>query len=79
VPADLKRIAGNYHCWRGDVPGFCRSASTEKIEAHHFVLTPGRYVGANDEPFEEKIAWLVAEFDEQFEEGAKLEPEGGWV
>jgi type I restriction enzyme M protein len=42
------------------------------------VLTPGRYVGAeelevDDEPFDEKITRLVAQLDEQFEEGARLE------
>jgi type I restriction enzyme M protein len=83
--ADIERIADTYHRWRGDgggkyedVPGFCKSASTEEIEAHHFVLTPGRYVGAeevedDDEPFEEKMERLVAKLDEQFKEGAKLE------
>jgi type I restriction enzyme M protein len=83
--ADIERIADTYHRWRGDgagkyedVAGYCNSASTEKIEAHHFVLTPGRYVGAeevedDDEPFEEKMARLVAKLDEQFKEGAKLE------
>ena len=83
--ADIERIADTYHRWRGDgagkykdVPGFCKSATTEEIEAHHFVLTPGRYVGAeevedDDEPFEEKMSRLVAKLDEQFKEGAKLE------
>jgi len=83
--ADIERIADTYHRWRGDdagkyedVPGFCKSATTEEIEANHFVLTPGRYVGAeevedDDEPFEEKMARLVAKLDEQFKEGAKLE------
>ncbi|MEZ4221379.1 MAG: class I SAM-dependent DNA methyltransferase [Polyangiaceae bacterium] len=83
--ADIERIADSYHRWRGDgsgkyedVPGFCKSARTDDIEAHHFVLTPGRYVGAeevedDDEPFEEKMARLVAKLDEQFKEGANLE------
>jgi type I restriction enzyme M protein len=83
--SDIERIADTYHRWRGDgageyedVPGFCKSASTEEIAAHHFVLTPGRYVGAeeledDDEPFEEKMTRLVAKLDEQFKEGAKLE------
>ncbi len=83
--ADIERIADTYHRWRGDgagkyedVPGFCKSATTEEIEANHFVLTPGRYVGAeevedDDEPFEEKMARLVTKLDEQFKEGAKLE------
>ncbi len=82
---DIERIADTYHRWRGDgignyedVPGFCKSATTKEIEVHHFVLTPGRYVGAediedDDEPFEEKMTRLVAKLDEQFKEGAKLE------
>jgi type I restriction enzyme M protein len=42
------------------------------------VLTPGRYVGAEEvkddgEPFEEKMPRLVAELEAQFEESAKLE------
>ena len=82
---DIARIANTYHRWRGDgtgkyedVPGFCKSATTEEIRAHQHVLTPGRYVGAEEieddgEPFEEKMARLVAKLDEQFAEGAKLE------
>jgi type I restriction enzyme M protein len=62
----------------GDVPGFCRSVTTDDMAAHGYVLTPGRYVGAEDveddgEPFEEKLPRLVAELDAQFVESAKLE------
>lgn len=55
---NLQRFAMAYHRWRGtefsdgqayaDVPGFCRSASLDEIKEHGFVLTPGRYVGAED-------------------------------
>ncbi len=66
--------ASNY----ADIPGFCKSASTTEIAAHGFVLTPGRYVGAEDvvndgEPFESKMPRLVAELRAQFSESAKLE------
>lgn len=84
--ADLEKIAGTYHRWRGDngateyedIAGFCKSATTAEIAAHSFVLTPGRYVGAEvvedeGEPFEEKMTRLVAELHAQFEESAKLE------
>jgi len=42
------------------------------------VLTPGRYVGAEDieddgEPFPKKMKRLAAKLDEQFKESAKLE------
>jgi type I restriction enzyme M protein len=81
---DLEKITGTFHKWKRsaadytDIPGFCKSANIEGIAAHDFVLTPGRYVGAEEqaddgEPFEEKIARLVAELNEQFAESAKLE------
>ncbi|MGP8247915.1 MAG: N-6 DNA methylase, partial [Bryobacteraceae bacterium] len=82
---DIERIAGTYHAWRGDkgagqyadVPGFCKAATTEEIAAHGFVLTPGRYVGAEDieddgEPFEEKMKRLTAKLEEQFAESGRL-------
>jgi type I restriction enzyme M protein len=61
-----------------DSPGFCKSATTDEITAHGYVLTPGRYVGAEeiedeDEPFDEKITRLISELDAQFAESAKLE------
>jgi type I restriction enzyme M protein len=86
TPEEIERIAGTYHAWRGDkdagkykdIPGFCKSAKTEEIEEHGFVLTPGRYVGAeavvdDDEPFEDKMANLTEQLSEQFAEGARLE------
>ena len=85
--ADIQKIVSTYHAWRGekgcwqytdDLPGFCKSATTAEIAAHGHVLTPGRYVGAEEveddgEPFEEKMARLVTELDGQFAESAKLE------
>ncbi len=61
-----------------DIPGFCKSATTAEIAAHGHVLTPGRYVGAEEveddgDPFEEKMPRLVAELKAQFAESAKLE------
>lgn len=84
--ADLVRIVGTYHAWRGDkgagkyqdTAGFCKSASAAEIAAHGHVLTPGRYVGAEEleydgEPFEQKMTRLVAELQGQFAESARLE------
>jgi type I restriction enzyme M protein len=84
--ADIEKIASAYHAWRGDkgaakygdVAGFAKSATTEEIAAHGHVLTPGRYVGAEEieddgEPFEEKMKRLVAELEGQFVESEKLE------
>ena len=61
-----------------DIAGFCFSATNEQIASHGYVLTPGRYVGAEEveddgEPFEEKMPRLVAELQAQFAESAKLE------
>jgi type I restriction enzyme M protein len=83
---EIARIAETYHAWRGekgagkyeDIPGFCKSATIEDIRAHGYVLTPGRYVGAEaiedeGEPFEEKMKRLVARLQEQFSESEKLE------
>ncbi|MEI6322763.1 MAG: N-6 DNA methylase, partial [bacterium] len=81
---DLEKISSTYHAWRGeggsyeDVAGFCKSATTAEIAAHGHVLTPGRYVGAEEveddgEPFEEKMSRLIAELNAQFVESARLE------
>jgi type I restriction enzyme M protein len=88
---EIQRLADTYHAWRGDkpeparklskyedVPGYCKSATTDEIAAHGYVLTPGRYVGAedvadDDEPFDEKMRRLVTTLNEQFAESAKLE------
>ena len=61
-----------------DIPGFCKSGTTADIATHGHVLTPGRYVGAEEveedgEPFEIKMPRLVAELNAQFAESAKLE------
>ncbi|MBI5286908.1 MAG: N-6 DNA methylase [Deltaproteobacteria bacterium] len=61
-----------------DIPGFCKSATIEEIRSHGYVLTPGRYVGAEDleddgEPFDEKMKRLVSQLEEQFAESIKLE------
>jgi type I restriction enzyme M protein len=82
---DIARIAETYHQWRGDgsvkyadVAGFCKSATMAEIRAQQHVLTPGRYVGAEEveddgEPFDEKMVRLVAKLRQQFNEGAMLE------
>ena len=83
---EIDKVAATYHAWRGekeageyrDVPGFCKSATTEEIREHGYVLTPGRYVGAAEieddgVPFEEKMAELSATLYEQFAEADRLE------
>lgn len=81
---DIGRIAEAYHAWRearpgyADVPGFCKAVKTEEIAAQGFVLTPGRYVGAEAQqddgaPFMESMAQLVAELRAQQVEAVKLD------
>ena len=87
---DIAKISDTYHAWRGetdaiercgayeDVSGFCYSAGLDDIKTHGYVLTPGRYVGAEEElddgvPFEEKFELLREKLKEQFDEGKKLE------
>jgi type I restriction enzyme M protein len=83
---EIARISDKYHAWRGepgagsyeDEAGFCASTSTEQVAEHRFVLTPGRYVGAEDveddgEPIEEKLARLKAELFVAFDENDRLQ------
>ncbi len=83
---DVAKIAGTYHAWRGDknagayadVPGFCKATKLDDIRKHGHVLTPGRYVGAEDveddgEPFNEKMKRLTTTLRDQLAEAAKLD------
>ena len=81
---DIAKIAGTYHAWRNhdggyeDVPGFCKAAPLDDVVHHDFVLTPGRYVGAeeaeaDDEPIDEKIERLTEELYAEFDRGRELE------
>jgi len=77
TPSPLAGEGGGEGAYQ-DTLGFCKSATTTEIATHGYVLTPGRYVGAEEieedsEPFEEKMARLVAELSEQFDVSAKLE------
>lgn len=82
---DIVKIADTFHSWqRGkdyeDVAGFCKSANLDEIKKHDFVLTPGRYVGAQEqeedsEPFAEKMTRLTEQLREQFAESDRLEAE----
>ncbi len=82
---DIAKIAGTYHNFRGDgsgqyedIPGFCKKSSLEEVRTHGHVLTPGRYVGAEEveddgEPFDEKMKRLTVQLNEQFAESVRLE------
>ena len=83
---DIADIADTYHSWQGkdstaaytDTLGFCKSATLEEVQRHGHVLTPGRYVGVeptkdDEEPFEEKMARLTAQWQKQQAEGKRLD------
>jgi type I restriction enzyme M protein len=83
---DVAKIAGTYHAWRGDrnagtyadAPGFCKAAKLEDIRKHGHILTPGRYVGAEEveddtETFEDKMKRLSATLRDQMMTSAKLD------
>lgn len=84
---DIQKIATAVHAWRqdgetkeayADVPGFCRAVTVTEIHDHGFVLTPGRYVGAeevedDDEAFAEKMDRLTSLLAEQMEKGQELD------
>lgn len=87
--ADVAKIATAYHAWRTDgetkekyqnIPGFVYAAKKEDVKAHDYVLTPGRYVRAEEieddnETFAEKMVCLTQQLQEQMEEGEKLDEE----
>jgi len=82
----IERIADTVAAWRGeegagkyiDIPGYCRSVLLAEIAEHGHVLTPGRYVGAeevedDDEAFAEKMQKLMEELGEQMAKGEELD------
>lgn len=82
---DIQRIAKTYQNWRqgkeyNDIQGFCKSATLEEVAAQDYILTPGRYVGIEEqeedgEPFEEKMYRLTNELYGLFDESHRLEKE----
>ena len=84
----IERIGNTVAAWRGqpakageiyaDIPGYCRSVKLEEIAQHGHVLTPGRYVGAeevenDDEAFADKMQILTEKLGEQMAKGAELD------
>lgn len=85
---EIKEIGRIYHAWRGekdagiyeDKAGFCKAVNIEEIEKNGWVLTPGRYVGAEEviddnAPFEERIKALKANLIQKMDASVKLQNE----
>lgn len=81
---DIAKIADTYNTYVDgtleDQKGFCAVVTTEEIAKQDYILTPGRYVGIEEqqddgEPFEAKMARLTGELSELFDQSHKLEAE----
>ena len=81
---DIKKIANTYEAFVDgsleEVKGFCAVADIEDIAKQDYILTPGRYVGIEEqeddgEPFDEKMNRLTSELSELFEKSHELEDE----
>ncbi len=87
---DVALISDTYHAWRGqsdaierhgeyeDVSGFCYSGSLEDIKTNGYVLTPSRFVGAENEldddvPFEEKFESISMKLNQYFQKGKEIQ------
>ena len=86
---NIERISDVYHAWRGEIPGrnyrnspgFCRLATLIEVREEKWSLTPGRYVGTEEEEdvdaesFEQNIERLSAELSAQMKLGKTLDSE----
>ena len=81
---DIARIADTYNAFVDgtleDQKGFCAVVTTEDIKKQDYILTPGRYVGIEEqeddgEPFEEKMTRLTSELSDLFAKSHDLEKE----
>ena len=81
---DIAKIAATFEAFDEgkleDIKGFCAAVTTEDIAKQDYILTPGRYVGIEEqeddgEPFEEKMVRLTSELSEMFKRSHELEDE----
>jgi type I restriction enzyme M protein len=83
---EIGRLEETYHQFRmpgqevEEEPGFSAVASLEEVRSNNYKLTPGLYVGFEDDdgdrvPFEVKMPQLVEELEGQFAESERLQSE----
>lgn len=81
---DIKKLADTFAAFQNgtleDVKGFCAVATTEDIAKQDYILTPGRYVGIEEqeddgEPFDDKMKRLTSELSVMFKQSHELEEE----
>lgn len=81
---DISKLAETFEDFQNgtleDVKGFCAVVDTKNIEKQDYILTPGRYVGIEEqeddgEPFDEKMKRLTSELSTMFDKSRELEDE----
>lgn len=81
---DIQKLADTFAAFQDgtleDVKGFCAVATLQDIAKQDYILTPGRYVGIEEqeddgEPFDEKMKRLTSELSEMFAKSHELENE----
>ena len=81
---DIRKLADTFTAFQEGtlepVKGFCAVASQDEIAAQDYILTPGRYVGIEEqeddgEPFDEKMKRLTSELSDMFKKSHELENE----
>ncbi|QCT07441.1 type I restriction-modification system subunit M [Ruminococcus bovis] len=81
---DIQKLADTFHAFQDgtleEVKGFSAVATTQEIAKQDYILTPGRYVGIEEqeddgEPFGEKMKRLTSELSEMFKKSHELEDE----
>ena len=81
---DIQKLADTFAAFQDgtleDVKGFCAVATLQDITKQDYILTPGRYVGIEEqeddgEPFDEKMKRLTSELSEMFAKSHELENE----
>lgn len=81
---DIKKLTNIFEEFQNgtleNVKGFCAVAETEEIKKQDYILTPGRYVGIEQqeddgEPFDVKMKRLTFELSNMFEKSHELEEE----
>ena len=81
---DIKKLSDTFTAFQEgtleDKKGFCAVVTTDDIAKQDYILTPGRYVGIEEqeddgEPFEDKMKRLTSELSKMFEQSNILQDE----
>lgn len=79
---DIEKLASTFELYQNgeleDQKGFCAVKTLTQIEEQDYILTPGRYVGIEEqeddgEPFDEKMKRLTGDLSKMFKKSHELE------